>query len=211
VTHTLSVFPLPRIVLFPGATLPLHVFEPRYRALVRDALAGNRSFAIALLKSGYEKDYDGNPEIHSIGCEGRIEEVVPLPDGRFLLSLTGTSRVEFVRMTRDAPYRSYQVRYLSDPTPDEAQPETQETLLRLLSAYQQILGAVSGRGAGMPLPTDLPFTITVNRIAFGLDIDPVLKYKLLETSDILGRARMVVDLLEEALPGFLDLGEDELN
>jgi Lon protease-like protein len=202
----LGVFALPRVVLFPGATLPMHVFEPRYRSLVRDALDGERAFALALLKPGYEPYYEGTPDIYPIGCAGHIDDVVPLPDGRFLLTLTGTSRVEFGTMTSRAPYRRHQVRYLDEREPEAGSPAAEGTLLRLLSAHQQIVSALSGRGT-VPLGTGLPFAETVNRIALALDIDPSLKYGLLEDGDVEARAERIATLLESALPGYLG-GDD---
>jgi hypothetical protein len=207
--EVLGVFALPRVVLFPRATLPLHVFEPRYRDLVRDALMGDRAFALALLKPGYEPYYEGTPDIYPIGCAGHIDDVVPLPDGRFLLTLTGTRRVEFGTMTSRAPYRRHHVRYLAEHEPDAASPAAQETFLRLLSAHQQIVSALSGRGAA-PLGTDLPFAETVNRIALALDIDPSLKYGLLEDGDVEARAQRIAALLESALPDTLG-GDDAVN
>ena len=198
----LGVFALPRVVLFPGATLPLHVFETRYRSLVRDALEGDRAFAVALLKPGYEPYYDGTPDIYPIGCAGHIDDVVPLPDGRFLLTLTGTRRVEFGTMTSRAPYRRHQVRYLDEREPAAGSPAAEETLLRLLSAHQQIVSVLSGRSTA-PLGTGLPFAETVNRIALALDIEPSLKYGLLEDGDVAARAERIAELLESALPGYL--------
>lgn len=209
--EVLGVFALPRVVLFPGATLPLHVFEPRYRALVRDALAGDSVFALALLKPGFESTYEGAPEIHPIGCAGRIAEALPLPDGRFLLNLTGVQRVEFQEMTRGEPYRSHRVRYLPELAPDESAPASRQVLLRLLAAYQQIVSALSGRGGPGPILTVLPFAETVNRIAFGLDIDPAAKYRLLENGDLLARAERIAALLESALPDYLDLDHESIN
>ncbi len=207
----LGVFALPRVVLFPGAILPLHVFEPRYRALVRDALADDRHFAIGLLKPGFEASYEGNPEIYPIGCAGRIGEVAPLPDGRFLLTLVGTERVEFGEMTRGVPYRRHRVRYLPELAPDERSPEAREVLLRLVSAYQQILSAMAGSTVPSPVATGMPFAETVNRVALGLEIDPSVKYRLLENGDLLARAERLATILEAALPEHLDLDGGSVN
>ena len=209
-SDVLGVFALPGVVLFPAATIPLHVFEPRYRALVRDALVGDRRFAMALLRGGSDPQQP-TPEIYPIGCAGRIGDLVPLPDGRFLLTLTGTQRVEFGEITRDAPYRCHRVRYLPELPPDEGSPRTQEALLRLLSAYQQIVSAASGRSSASPLLTGMPFAETVNRIAFGLDLDPPAKYRLLENGDLFARAERLAGLLESALPRYLDLDDDSVN
>jgi Lon protease-like protein len=201
----LGVFALPRVVLFPGATLPLHVFESRYRRLVEDALGEDRQFAIALLKPGYETSYDGNPDIHPIGCAGRITQVAALPDGRFLLNLVGTERVEFLEMTRGVPYRCCRVRYLSELAPPEDSERTREALLRLVSAYHQLLSAVTGASTAAPVLSTSSFADTVNRIAFRIDVDPSVKYRLLENGDLFARAERLAGLLESALPDQIDL------
>ena len=208
-SDVLGVFALPRVVLFPGATIPLHVFEPRYRSLVRDALEGERRFALALLKPGYEPYYEGTPEIYPIGCAGHIDDVVPLPDGRFLLTLTGTRRVAFGTMTSRAPYRRHRVDYLDDREPQRG-PEASGALLRLLSAHQQIVSALSGQGA-VPIGTDLPFAETVNKIALALDIDPSEKYGLLEDGDVFARSERIATMLESALPAYLRLDDGIVN
>ena len=103
----LAVFPLPRVVFFPGTYLPLHIFEPRYRAMVRDCIAYNRPvIAVTLLKPGYEAEYEGRPAMHDIATVGRIEKHEELPDGRFDLVLRGLSRVRLDELPADVfPYR----------------------------------------------------------------------------------------------------------
>ena len=70
----MPVFPLPDLVFFPGTVVPLHIFEHRYRGMVRDAAAGERLVGLALLRPGFEQDYDGTPEIHPVGTVGIIED-----------------------------------------------------------------------------------------------------------------------------------------
>ena len=95
----LAVFPLPRVVFFPGTMLPLHVFEPRYRALTRDCLAQNRPvIAVTLLKPGYEANYEGRPAIYEICTVGRIDQHEELADGRFNLVLRGLHRVKLTEL-----------------------------------------------------------------------------------------------------------------
>lgn len=103
----LSIFPLPDATLFPGAPLPLHVFEARYRALVRDALAGSKVLAVARLKPGFESDYEGRPPVYDVCGAGRILEHVELPDGRFHIMLRGVARVRILREL--PPAQSYRV------------------------------------------------------------------------------------------------------
>jgi len=101
----LPIFPLPDAVLFPGATLPLHVFEPRYRDLARDALAGRRMLAVARLQPGFEHDYEGRPPVFEICGAGRIIDHRLRPDGRYDLVLHGLARIRILEEL--APQHSY--------------------------------------------------------------------------------------------------------
>ena len=88
----LPLFPLPTVVLFPNVFLPLHIFEPRYREMVADALAGDRMIGMVLLRPGWEHDYEGRPAVYPIGCSGVITHVERLPDGRYNIVLRGIER-----------------------------------------------------------------------------------------------------------------------
>jgi uncharacterized protein len=101
----LPIFPLPDAVLFPGATLPLHVFEPRYRDLARDTLAGRRALAVARLQPGFERDYDGRPPVYEICGAGRIVDHRLRTDGRYDLVLHGLGRIRILEEL--APLHSY--------------------------------------------------------------------------------------------------------
>src|SRR5262249_43583236 len=93
---SIPIFPLPSTVLFPNVFLPLHIFEPRYRQMVNDALAGDRMTGMGLLKPGFEKDYDGKPPVYHIGCMGLVTHVERLEDGRFNLILRGIEKFSIV-------------------------------------------------------------------------------------------------------------------
>src|SRR5437588_601321 len=90
-TGTARLFPLPNLVLFPSVIQPLHIFEPRYRALMGDALADDRLMALALLRPGWEEDYHKAPTIYPVVCLGRIFQEERLADGRYNLLLHGLS------------------------------------------------------------------------------------------------------------------------
>ena len=79
-------------MLFPNVFLPLHIFEPRYRQMVADALAGDRIIGMVLLRPGHEDDYDGAPPIYTTGCSGLITHVEQLEDGRYNLVLRGLEK-----------------------------------------------------------------------------------------------------------------------
>src|SRR5438128_9189192 len=80
---TARLFPLPNLVLFPHVLQPLHIFEPRYRQMTAEALAGDRLIAMMLLQPDWEKDYQGAPAVHPVGCLGKIIADQQLDDGRF--------------------------------------------------------------------------------------------------------------------------------
>src|SRR5881296_1532002 len=88
----LPLFPLPNVVLFPNVFLPLHIFEPRYREMVADALAGERVIGMVLLKPGWEHTYHESPPVYPIGCSGVISHDERLPDGRYDIVLHGLDR-----------------------------------------------------------------------------------------------------------------------
>jgi Lon protease-like protein len=115
VLEALAIFPLPDVVLFPHAMLPLHVFEPRYRALVADVLEGSGLFAVPRLRPGYETGYQGRPAVFETAGIGVCVAADRLPDGRYNVMLRGLGRV---RIERELPagraYRVVQSRILDD-------------------------------------------------------------------------------------------------
>ena len=118
---TARLFPLPNLVLFPYVVQPLHIFEPRYRQMTRDALAGDRLIAMVLLRPGWEADYQGRPPLHPVACLGRVLAEQPLDDGRYNLLLRGLRRV---RILEEIPtgtlYRTAHVELLADQPPADA-------------------------------------------------------------------------------------------
>src|SRR5437660_754635 len=94
---TARLFPLPNLVLFPALVQGLHIFEPRYRQMTADALAGDRLIALALLRPGWEAHYAGKPDLYTVACLGKIVGDEQLADGRYNLQVRGLRRVRIVR------------------------------------------------------------------------------------------------------------------
>ena len=115
---SIPLFPLADVVLFPHAVLPLHIFEPRYRSMMADALASDRQIAMALLSPG-EMD-DGLPRIEPVVCVGKIESHNRLPDGRYQLLLQGIRRAIVVRETQSHPYRAADLMAMDELPADES-------------------------------------------------------------------------------------------
>jgi uncharacterized protein len=131
-SELLPLFPL-GTVLFPGMTLPLRVFEERYRQMVADLLAkpeAAREFGVVAIRKGREvatdsaPDSDSAPELHEIGCVARLRESTRHPDGRFDLVAIGTRRFRLLRTDDSLPYYQGEVEELPEQVlPDEALPE----------------------------------------------------------------------------------------
>ncbi|HYC21062.1 MAG TPA: LON peptidase substrate-binding domain-containing protein [Candidatus Bathyarchaeia archaeon] len=188
------IFPLPNVVLFPHVALPLHIFEPRYREMVRDAMAGNRLIGMTLLRGEWRKDYNASPQVYSLGCVGRIDEFVLLPDGRSNLVLRGLRKFEIIAEVGDRSYRQARVSWAAESDREEITPALDT---RLRAGVKRLLS----RGA-REMETDLwerlPAEIVklVNTLAFALDLSEIDKLALLECGDVQSRAERLVEAIE---------------
>ena len=193
-SELLPIFPLPSVVLFPGVFLPLHIFEPRYREMVSDALATDRMIGMALLRPGWEIDYDGRPPVFGVGCSALMTHCEKLPDGRFNIVLRGLDR--FRILDEDAT-RSYRVA-LSEPLPEPPLTSDDRVSLGLLRTRIEALLSPSDRDGGIdPRAVQaMSDEDLVNALAQHLDFEPMEKQALLETGSSLERGRGLVDLLE---------------
>src|SRR6187399_1861593 len=111
---TIPIFPLPNVVLFPNVFLPLHIFEPRYRAMVADALRGDRIIGMTLLRPGFETDYEGRPPVYPVGCAGLITHSEALPDARFNIVLRGMEKFRIVGEDESRRYRLARIEALAE-------------------------------------------------------------------------------------------------
>ena len=116
---TIPIFPLPNVVLFPNVFLPLHIFEPRYRAMLADALTGDRIIGMTLLMPGYEADYQGRPPVYAVGCAGVITHSERLPDGRSNVVLRGIEKFRILEEDTSREYRVARIEPLSENASDE--------------------------------------------------------------------------------------------
>jgi Lon protease-like protein len=133
VAETLPLFPL-GTVLLPGATLPLHVFEPRYRQLTVDLVTGtvpDLEFGVVAVREGWAPDDDGMAGLHTIGCTAVLRDVQRLPDGRFDLVTEGARRFRLIDL--DAESKPYLVGSI-EPVPDEPADADTDELTRILAA-----------------------------------------------------------------------------
>lgn len=181
-SRLLPLFPLPNALLLPETTLPLHVFEARYRAMLADALAGDRLIGIQLLNPGAGSDGAGRPAVFEIGCAGEVVEHEPLEDGRSNILLRGAFRYRIAgERETPAPYRIAEVSPLSvHPLPRAAAGgRTRRDLRRLLAKSVERLADSVGRSHARALPTQLSDEGFVNEALTRLGLDAREGYRLL--------------------------------
>jgi uncharacterized protein len=189
---SIPLFPLPNVVLFPNVFLPLHIFEPRYREMVEDALKGDRIIGMVLLRPGWEGDYEGRPAVYPIGCAGVITHAERLDDGRFNIVLRGMEKFRIMEEETGRLYRTGHVESVSEPDAESfrAEMRTERRRLEALLVPQPV-------GQRDPkVPSSMPDEDLVNALAQYLEFDPVEKQALLERNGLLDRCRSLIELLE---------------
>jgi hypothetical protein len=190
--EVIPLFPLPNVVFFPRMALPLHVFEPRYRAMVRDATRGSRLIGMVLLRAGWEQDYEGRPPIFAVGTAGELVHMDELPDGRFNVVLRGLRAFTIQGELDRAAYREAAVAWLERPS-DRLPAGTRTAILELVRRYM----ARAGRALGPDTLEEpaLDDEQLVNFFAQHLDLPVVEKQALLEGVTLGERARRLQDVL----------------
>jgi ATP-dependent Lon protease len=188
----LPLFPLPGAVLFPRAVMPLHVFEPRYRRMVADALEGPRLLSVVTIVPGPVDDL-GHPTIASVAGVGTILEHVELPGGRYDILLQGLARVRLRELSFVAPYRRAEATLLEPP----ASRVTDADRAALSSAMSTFVGLVRLREPSFEvrLPRELDAGAVADLAAHHLVLDASEKQAVLEELDPATRVRKVAELL----------------
>ena len=196
----LSIFPLPGAILFPGLQLPLHIFEPRYRALVSDALARDRR--IAMIQP--QRPVDGAP-LYQVGCVGRIGDVEALDDGRFNIVLEGESRFRLLReLDVTTAFRQVEAELIVDEEDD------------VLSAIERAgfemearrFADIQGYSVDWDSVARLDDESLINGVSQIAPFDPASKQALLEAPDLASRCELLVQLMQ--FYGLRDGGDGEI-
>ena len=195
------IFPLPNVVLFPGTYLPLHIFEPRYRAMTEAALSGDEVIGMVLIRPD-EDAMQARAPIFEVGCAGRIVESRRLDDGRFHLLLHGERRFRIAReLAEHTSYRTVEATLLAEPGFAGLAQDTQR---RLASTRAQLearmlelvrLTAPDGAKTLAERMRALDPLLLQNAIAFGLDCPVLEKQTLLECADPLMQAELLLRVL----------------
>jgi Lon protease-like protein len=189
------MFPL-GTVLLPGVVLPLHVFEPRYRALVHDCMAGEPEFGVVLIERG--REVGGGDARFDVGCVARIAQLGEMPDGRFALATVGTRRIRVDAWLPDDPYPRAEVTDWPDEPPGEGDGDRVEQVaatLRRVLAMANELGEPAAPASAVELADD-PLSSSY-RLAAMAPVGPLDRLALLSAPSVTARLAQ----LEEALAG----------
>lgn len=184
----LSIFPLTGAILFPGLALPLHIFEPRYRAMTSDALARDRR--IAMIQP--QRSGEGAP-LFTVGCVGKIGEVEALDDGRFNLVLEGETRFRLIReLDVTTPFRQIE----AEPIVDE---EIEVLAAIERAAFEQEARAFAeaqGYSVDWDSVTRLDDQTLINGVSQIAPFDFAAKQALLEAPDLASRCELLIQLMQ---------------
>lgn len=216
VPDIIPIFPLPETVLLPSEVLPLHVFEPRYRDMVRDALDTHRVIGMVMLKPGYESSYEGAPPVREIGCAGVIARHQELADGRYLIWLLG---VERFRISRELPastkYRQVEIDHQHLTWSGEEKASVQALRRELLAALPLFIdpqvAAENSLDEKLAKLDDVQFVAVASQI---LDVTGDDKQQLLEYTSLVDRYLHLHERLQlrrQNLPASLQVKPEDLN
>lgn len=190
-TITIPIFPLAGALLFPRSQLPLHIFEPRYREMVRDAIDG--AGQIGMIQPLRDDD-DNRAPLYGVGCVGEIVGIEELDKGRFNIVLLGTNRFRFVReVSVDALYRCAEVELAFD---DSEPPALSLGERAEVEREARRLGDAMGLAVDWDAVSRLDDEMLVNAIAQVAPFDVGAKQALLEQPTLTGRADLLVQIMQ---------------
>lgn len=191
------LFPLPNLVLFPYVVQPLHIFEPRYRQLMADALDGDQLIGTALLRPGWEEIYHEKPPLYPVICVGRIIQEQQLPDGRYNLLLHGLARARIIEEIPDQKlYRTARVEVLEEI--EIGIPSLEKELRQQLGDRVQEWVATQGEvleQLKQLIQSNLPLGTLCDIFSFALGLELEVKQQLLEEVDVKRRVQLLLQQL----------------
>ncbi len=193
------LFPLPSVSLFPNVMLPLHVFEPRYRAMIDDVLKSHRTIAMAVLQDGWELSYESKKcPVHKMVCLGEIVADEQLDDGRYFLLVQGLCRAELdYEIESDRPYRVGHIRVCKDIYPTEPVIDRDHRQQELVHYFKQIFDDLDLDSSLIAaLESGVPLGELCDVIAHAVRPDAEIAKRLLEQADVDQRSDLVLELLK---------------
>ncbi len=199
--RVLPLFPLEQVVLFPGMSLPLRIFEERYKVMIGACQVTDQIFGVVLIRSGREVGEPAEPEL--TGCTARMVRVDRIPDGQMHILTIGEERFRLASAARTMPegYLVADVELLPEPTSVSVDTELISNVRAQFARYQQAILGLTGRGDPVnapELPAD-PVRLSY-RVAATLYVDPQERQRLLETDEVGARLQQELVLLKREMP-----------
>lgn len=193
------LFPLPNLVMFPHVLQPLHIFEPRYCALMEDALANDQLITMATLKPGWEDHYDDQPQIESSVCVGRVINHARLDDGKFNLLLLGLRRATIIReLPLVRTFRRAEVLVRDEIQASEKSREMVTLRRQLLDAFIHSVptSGLIQQQIEQLLSQEIPLAVLTDMLSHTMSFPRETKLELLIETDVAKRARLLAQLIE---------------
>ncbi len=193
------VFPLPNLVMFPHVMQALHVFEPRYRAMVEEAIEGDRLMALGVLSPGWEQNYEGRPPLRSTACLCRIATHQRTKQGTYNVLVLGVRRL---RLINELPpkklFRVVEAELLDDVELEDAQDGDAAALQQeLLAAFKRAMPKIPNAYEQLDqlLGSQITLGMLTDIVSYTIDLDLEIKMRLLAECDVLRRTRMLLDAI----------------
>lgn len=196
------LFPLPNLVLFPHVMQPLRVFEPRYRAMLEDALAGDHLITMGVLAPGWESDYDGRPPVWPVGCLGRIVVSNRQDGGAYNILLVALRRVRLVlELPPSKSFREALAEICEDSYPAEQEGSTVSLHRKLRNAFLRVIPHLPHAHDQLDqfLSSDVSLGTLTDIISYMIDIDLEAKEALLMETDVHRRAELLLEHLAQVV------------
>lgn len=193
------VFPLPNLVMFPHVMQALHIFEPRYRAMLEEAVEDDRLIALGVLAPGWEQEYEGRPTLRSTACLCRVATHQLTPQGTYNTLLLGVRRI---RLVRELPpkklFRVVESEILDEYEPEDATPDmAAELQQQLLAAFKKAMPKMPSAYEQLDqlLGSQITLGMLADIVAYTIDLDLDWKVRLLAECDIFRRTTLLLEAL----------------
>ncbi len=176
------LFPLPNLVLFPHVMQPLHIFEPRYRAMLEEALAGDGLIGMAVLAPGWESDYDGRPPLVKTACLCRVATHCKTEDGTYNVLVLGLQRLQIVReLPPKKRFREAEVRLLDDVYPAEHDGRRGDLQRQLVAAFRRAMPKLPAAQEQLEqlLSSQISLGMLTDIVGYTLNVEQKIKEELL--------------------------------
>jgi len=191
--ESVPVFPLPGVVLLPDQRMPLHIFEPRYRAMVRDSLSSHGWLVVSPIVGDPQSEA---PDFATIATAGRIVAHQSLPDGRFHILVEGMVRVRLEELPFVPPYRRAKATAIAEPDDAEVAPVERAAMLSTLASVIRVAKETRSQFE-YAAPTELPSSRLALRLVDRFVIDAAMRQRVLEAERGIDRVRLATEALAD--------------